>query len=65
MSDQPSRQSNAGNGQSTGIGFGVFLLVAGCALLAQQFGLLPKSIDWFFPLVLVIWGASEIYKRLR
>lgn len=48
-----------------GIGFGIFLLAAGLVMLAQQFGILPEGADWFFPLVLIVWGASEVYGRLR
>jgi hypothetical protein len=65
MSNDLPRESNQGGGQPRGIGFGLFLLVAGGVLLAQQFGLIPKSIDWFFPLVLLVWGASELYQRLK
>jgi hypothetical protein len=65
MTNDLPRESGQGGGPSRGIGFGLFLLVAGGVLLAQQFGLVPKSIDWFFPLVLLAWGASELYQRLK
>lgn len=65
MPEPSTVQSAKTEGSPKGIGFGLFLLAAGCVLLAQQFGVLPKSIDWFFPLILVVWGASELYQRLK
>lgn len=48
-----------------GIGFGLFLLLAGVALLAQRLGWLPTEADWFFPAILIAWGAGELYQRLK
>ena len=48
-----------------GIGFGFFLLLAGLALLAEKFGWLPSGTDWLFPVILIAWGAAELYQRLR
>lgn len=50
---------------SGGIGFGVFLVVVGVLMLAQQMGWLPAKMDWLFPVILIAWGGSEIYKRMR
>lgn len=47
-----------------GIGFGLFLLLAGIVLLAERFGWLSAKVDWLFPVILIVWGASELYKRL-
>lgn len=47
-----------------GIGFGVFLVLAGLALLAERLGWLPNAFDWLFPVILIAWGASELYRRL-
>lgn len=49
--------------QSKGIGFGLFLLLCGLALLAEKLGWLPDGSDWVFPAILIAWGASEIYSR--
>jgi hypothetical protein len=47
-----------------GIGFGMFLLIAGLALLAERLGWLPEGSDWLFPAVLIAWGLGELYQRL-
>jgi hypothetical protein len=46
-----------------GIGFPVFLVLAGLALLAERVGWLPNGFDWLFPVVLIAWGLSEFYER--
>ena len=46
-----------------GIGFGFFLVVAGVALLAERLNWIPNDIQWFFPVVLIAWGISELYER--
>jgi hypothetical protein len=62
MDTTPSPQSPQLKG---GIGFGLFLLLAGFALLAERLGWLPTQGDWFFPAVLIAWGVSELYSRLK
>jgi hypothetical protein len=57
--------SEAGEPKTKGIGFGVFLLVAGAALLAQQAGWVSPKMDWLFPVILIAWGVSELYQRLK
>jgi hypothetical protein len=47
------------------IGFGLFLFVAGVVLLTQKLGWLPAGSDWFFPVLLIAWGASELYQCMR
>lgn len=47
------------------IGFALFLLLAGLVLLGQRLGWFPGEFDWLFPVILITWGASEIYQRLR
>jgi hypothetical protein len=46
-----------------GIGFGLFLVLAGGVLLAERVGWLPASTDWLLPTILIAWGASELYAR--
>ncbi len=48
-----------------GIGWGVFLLLAGSVLLAEKLGWLPGGADWLFPVILIAWGASELYRHQR
>jgi hypothetical protein len=48
-----------------GIGFGLFLLLAGGVLLAERLGLLPAGTDWLFPVILIAWGAGELYQRMK
>jgi hypothetical protein len=47
-----------------GIGFGLFILLAGCALLAERVGWLPSSTDWLLPTILIAWGLSELYAKM-
>jgi hypothetical protein len=47
-----------------GIGFGLFIFFAGCALLAERVGWLPASTDWLLPAILIAWGLSELYQKL-
>jgi hypothetical protein len=63
MSDSQGDQNSKPN--PGGIGFGLFLLFAGAVLLAQQLGYVPKSIDWLFPVILIAWGASEVFRRMK
>lgn len=51
--------------RTKGIGFGVFLVVAGLALLSERLGWVSPNADWLFPAILIAWGASEIYQRLK
>lgn len=53
------------HGGNKGIGFGLFLLLAGLALLGERLGWLPEGLDWLFPAILIAWGASELYSRLK
>lgn len=47
-----------------GIGFALFLVLAGLVLLAERLGWLPNGFDWLFPIVLIAWGLSELYQRI-
>ena len=47
-----------------GIGFALFLVLAGLVLLAERLGWLSNGFDWLFPVVLIAWGFSELYERL-
>jgi hypothetical protein len=51
--------------EGKGIGFGLFLLIAGIALLGERMGWLPAQFDWLLPAVLIAWGASEVFQRLK
>ena len=64
MTDDPANPTNT-TPPKPGIGFGVFLVLAGCALLAQRLGFVPKGADWLLPAVLIAWGLGELYQRLR
>lgn len=58
-----SDTSNTTPRTRAGIGWGLFLLLAGGILLAEKLGWLPIGTDWLFPVVLIAWGASELYKH--
>jgi hypothetical protein len=47
-----------------GIGFGLFLLLAGGVLMAERIGWLPGGTDWLLPAILIAWGASEVYAKI-
>ncbi len=47
-----------------GIGFGLFLLLAGGILLAERIGWLPINTDWLLPAILIAWGATELYAKI-
>lgn len=51
--------------RKSSIGFGLFLLFAGLVILAQRFGWITPQFDWFFPVLLIAWGASELYRQFR
>jgi hypothetical protein len=46
------------------ISFGPFLIVAGAILLAERMGWLPLNADWLLPIILIAWGASEVYAHV-
>ncbi len=58
--DQKQFIHKAGNA-----GFAFFLILAGVIMMAQQIGWIPRNLDWLFPIILIIWGASELYTRYR
>jgi hypothetical protein len=61
LSPLPGRAPHA---ERHGIGFGLFILLAGCALLAERVGWLPMSTDWLLPAILIAWGLSELYTKM-
>ncbi len=69
MPETTERQSgtpdNRAGPQPKGIGFGIFLLLAGISLLGEKLGWFPQQFDWVFPAILIAWGASELYQRLN
>lgn len=48
-----------------GIGFARFLILAGLILLGERLGWIPHGMDWLFPVILLAWGAGELYRRLN
>jgi hypothetical protein len=65
MASSPSEPINHPKAvEKKSIGFGLFLLVAGVFLLAEKLGWLPYGSDWLFPVLLIAWGASELYQRM-
>lgn len=62
-SSNPASQGEQRSHQG-GIGFAMFLVLAGLALLAERLGWLSDGFDWLFPIVLISWGLSELYQRL-
>lgn len=62
-SPSPSPEGARGHDRG-GIGFALFLLLAGLLLLAERLGWAPIDFDWLFPIILIAWGAGELYQRL-
>jgi len=63
---QPESLLKKGMAQNkTSIGCGVFLVLAGFALLAERMGWIPFDIAWFLPTVLVAVGIAKIFDALR
>jgi hypothetical protein len=63
--DQDKASGLSNTRDNKGIGFGVFLLLAGIALLGERSGWFPSQTDWFFPAILIAWGAGEIFRRIE
>ena len=61
----PEQKSSPPSSGSPPIGFGIFLLIAGLALLAERMGWMPNDIEWGLPLVLITWGLSTLIEKLR
>jgi|GEM_PF-1267443 len=68
MHDRAAPQSSAAPPDAPvdkgSIGFGLFLVLAGLILLGERMGWIPEGMDWLFPVILLAWGASELYRRL-
>ncbi|MFO1202869.1 MAG: hypothetical protein U1E58_09575 [Tabrizicola sp.] len=58
-SPSPGQEAEKGS-----IGFALFLILAGLILLAERMGWIPHGMDWLFPVILLAWGAGELYRRL-
>jgi len=62
---QNERPGSMVGSENKGIGFGLFLLLAGLVMLAERLEWLPQRLDWLFPVILIAWGASEIFRRFK
>lgn len=51
--------------RAKGLGCGVFLVLAGFALLAERMGWIPFDVAWFLPVVLVAVGLAKVFEALR
>jgi cadmium resistance protein CadD (predicted permease) len=45
--------------------WGTVLLVVGAAMLGQNFGLIPKDAQVFWPIILIALGVSLMYKQRK
>jgi hypothetical protein len=64
VATEPTPSPNESNSAGEGIGCGVFLVLAGMLLLAEQMGWI-KNTSWLFPVILIAWGAGSIFQALR
>lgn len=53
------------NNEKPGIGFPVFLLIAGGALLAERLGWIPEDVNWGFPAVLIAFGVAGLFRYFK
>jgi hypothetical protein len=65
LQEIPMAENSQPSPEKRSIGFGLFILIAGLVLLGERLGWLPHNIDWLFPAILIAWGVSELYQRLK
>lgn len=53
------------NSDGPGIGWGLFFLIAGGALLSERLGWIPTDVQWGFPAVLIAFGISILVSYFR
>ena len=63
-SSESTARINTQHYDRRGVGFGLFLLLAGGILMAERLGWLPINTDWLLPAILIAWGATEICARI-
>lgn len=47
------------------LGWAVFFLIAGSALLAERLGWIPADVKWGFPAVLIAFGVAMLFGYFR
>ncbi len=69
MSNNPNESTPQIHSANTvlwdGLGIGVFALIAGALLLAEQIGWISKEIKWGVPAVLLAFGLVTIARAFK
>jgi len=47
------------------LGWAVFILIAGVALLAERLGWIPGDIKWGLPAVLIAFGVAMLFSYFK
>ncbi len=47
------------------LGWAVFILISGIALLAERLGWIPSNIQWGLPAVLIAFGVAMLYSYFK
>jgi hypothetical protein len=47
------------------LGWAVFILIAGIALLAERLGWIPSDVKWGLPAVLIAFGVTMLFSYFR
>ena len=61
----PVQQQDAEDEKGTNVAWGLFLILAGLALLAKEMGWLPFRINWLLPAILVAIGVGFLVDAFK
>jgi len=53
------------NSSKSSLGWAVFILIAGVALLAERLGWIPRDVQWGLPAVLIAFGVAMLYSYFK
>jgi hypothetical protein len=53
------------NNDGPSVGWGLFFLIAGGALLSERLGWIPADVQWGFPAVLIAFGTGILFNYFR
>jgi hypothetical protein len=56
---------NMSNSSKPSLGWAVFILIAGVALLAERLGWIPSDVQWGLPAVLIAFGVTMLYSYFK
>lgn len=53
------------NSNKPSLGLAIFILIAGTALLAERFGIIPENIKWGFPAIIIAFGVTMLFSHFK